>query len=122
MPFPDGAITPLSFWAFLILGIGPGLVVTQSSDHRRYTMSDNLEKTVENLILVLDGKLLPYIEKLTFIHSQLIETSSLDPEETKQVLSGFDENINPLLIDLRNITNQLTTIKRQNQMAIGEVL
>ena len=81
-------------------------------------MSDNLEKTVVNLILVLDEKLLPYIEKLSFIHSQLIETSSLDPEETKQVLSGFDENINPLLIDLRNITNQLTTIKRQNQMAI----
>jgi len=74
-------------------------------------MSDNLEKTVADLILVLDGKLLPYIEKLTVIHSQLIETSSLDPEVTIQVLSGFDENINPLLIDLRNLTNQLTTIK-----------
>jgi hypothetical protein len=86
-------------------------------------MSDNnLEKTVADLILVLDGKLLPYIEKLTTIHSQLVETSMLVPEETKKVMTGFDESVHPLLIDLRNITNQLTTIKRQNQMAIEEVL
>ena len=77
-----------------------------------------MEQTVADLILVLDGKLLPYIEKLTSIHSQLLEISLLDPEETKKVLAGFDKAVHPLLIDLRNVTNQLTTIKRQNQMAI----
>lgn len=82
---------------------------------------NNTEKTIEQLIHVLDEKIVPYIEKLTETHSLLIESSPLDPDETKKVMSGLEENINPLLIDLRIITNQLTTIKRQNQMAM-EVL
>lgn len=81
-------------------------------------MSENTEKTIEQLIHVLDEKLVPFIEKFTATQSKLIEASPLDPEETKKVMAGFDASVHPLLIDLRNITNQLTTIKRQNQMAM----